>query len=284
MGKLIKVSLLMVLVLVFGLAPVSAAPDYEVGPGWRLALQGNVSWPTTYIGFMNEKNGITVGPRGECHYTDDSGKTWPLANNQSFCRWGIDTLGDETAWSCGNGDNIRLTKDGGKNWDKMADCGFPAHFISFSDLTNGWVGSSTMNKIVATSDGGANWNLIETPDPVNQMIGIFSLSAVSGYALFQEPEASVLYFTVDSGRTWQKQGVLCQGFIATPVIRFFDAGRGMIIGNTKGKAMGFITADGGKTWRAEQVFSKVGTPFLTRDGKTLTLMDLDNVFYVLVRE
>lgn len=284
MRKLIRASLIMSFALMFSLSPIHAAPAYEVGPGWRLALQGTISWPTNFMGFMNEKNGITVGPSGECHYTDDSGKTWPRANNQSFCRWGIDILGDSTAWSCGNGGHIRFTKDGGKNWDKMTDCGFPANFISFFDLTTGWVGSPSMNKIVATSDGGAHWNPIDTPSQVNQMSGITSLSATSGYVLIQEPEASVLYLTEDGGKTWQKQSTVCQGILGIPTIRFFNSKQGIIIGSTKGKMMGFLTDDGGKTWRTENVFSKICIPFLTRDGKTLTLLGFDNIYFVLIRK
>lgn len=284
MKRFVKASFLMVFVLMCCLSAIYAAPAYKVGPGWRLAVQGNLNWPTLFMGFMNEEKGITVGPSGECHYSDDSGKTWPLANNQSFCRWGIDILGDSIAWSCGNGGHIRFTKDGGKNWTAMTDCGFPANLISFFDLTTGWVGSQRINRIVVTSDGGAHWNPINTPSDFEQMSGIAMSSATSGYMLVQELEASVLYLTQDSGNTWLKQGTVCQGTLAAPTIRFFDSTQGMIIGNINGKIMGFITADGGKTWRKENVFSKVCTPFLTRDGKTLTLMGLDNEYYVLTRK
>lgn len=284
MKRFMKASLIMAFVLMCCLSAIYAAPAYEIGPGWRLASQGNINWPTVFMGFMNENKGITVGARGECYYTDDSGNTWHLANNQSLCRWGLDILGDSIAWSCGNGGHIRFSKDGGKNWTPMADCGFPANLISFFDLTNGWVGSQQMNRIAATSDGGAHWNPINTPSDFNQMAAIAMLSATSGYMLVQELEASMLYFTQDSGNTWLKQGAVCQGTLVTPTMRFFDSSQGVIIGNVNGKIMSFITADGGKTWRAENVFSKVCIPFLTRDGKILTLLGLDNVYYVLTRK
>jgi photosystem II stability/assembly factor-like uncharacterized protein len=115
--------------------------------------------------------------------------------------------------------------------------------------------------------------------------GIALISAISGYVLTQGSKASVLYFTQDSGKSWQKLSTVCQGTLFSPTIRFFDNRQGIIIGCTKGKLVGFITADGGKTWQTENIFSKSCITFLTRDGKTLTIMNfIDNNYYVLVRE
>jgi Uncharacterized protein related to plant photosystem II stability/assembly factor len=168
------------------------------------------------MGFMNEKHGITIGANGECHYTDDGGKTWQRANNQSACRYGMDNLDDSIIWSCGNYGNIRFTKDGGKNWDKLADNGFSANLISFRDLQNGWIGSPSANKLVATTDGGMHWNPFDTLSLINLISGIAQLSATSGYVLVQEPDASVLYLTEDGGKTWRTGNVfskICMPFL-----------------------------------------------------------------------
>jgi photosystem II stability/assembly factor-like uncharacterized protein len=282
MKRFKKASFITAFVMMFCLSSIQAAPADMAGPGWRLAFQGTINWPTNFMGFMNEKDGITVGANGECHYTNDGGKSWPRGNNRSHCRYRIDTLGDSIAWSCGNV-HARFTQDGGKNWEQMADPGFSAEYISFIDLTTGWIGSS-LNNLVVTNDAGAHWSPIETPGQSNQMSGIALLSATSGYVLIQEPDASVLYLTEDCGKTWQKQSTVCQGTLPILTMRFFDSRQGIIIGSSERKMVGFITVDGGKTWRTESVFSKVSVPYLTRDGKTLTLLDFDNVYYVLIRK
>jgi photosystem II stability/assembly factor-like uncharacterized protein len=281
MDKLIKMGFMMFFLLIICLSPIYAVSDITIGPGWRLAFQGNTDWPTNFIGFINEKKGMTVGSNGECHYTEDGGKSWLYTYNQSQCRC-LDFLDDTTVYSCGAVGHIRFSKDGGKNWDKKSDCENAPNFISFCDVTTGWAGVS-INKLFTTADGGDHWSPIETPGKPNPMSGITLLSATSGYVLIEEPEGSVLYLTEDGGKSWQKQSTVCQESLFCPAIRFFDSGQGVIIGSTKGKVQEFRTMDGGKTWQSETIFSQTAVPFLTRNGKILTLLGFDNSYYVLTK-
>jgi hypothetical protein len=61
-------------------------------------------------------------------------------------------------------------------------------------------------------------------------------------------------------------------------MRFFDSQQGMIvitaIVDGKAQVTAFHTRNGGQTWTREIVPAGYGIPYLSRDGKTLTLFSL----------
>jgi photosystem II stability/assembly factor-like uncharacterized protein len=96
----------------------------------------------------------------------------------------------------------------------------------------------------------------------------------------------VRYITKDGSKTWSSQSLGLDnpnilGFGSGPfvnetpqaAVRFFDANNGLVVLGLAGKTnlIALRTADGGKTWKEESLPSELGKPYLSRDGKFLTV-------------
>lgn len=232
--------------------------------------------------FHNENFGVWggAGDEGAQHYTLDGGRTWTAAKTGG-CMFSVDIVDINIIWqSCLSGTS--LTMDGGKNWKVIAkDVGGMASILAFADAKTGWVGSGSRFK--TTTDGGATWNELTLPKDVTAVAAISLRTPTDGYLIGKN---GVLYITKDGGKTWQSRSMglenpVILGFGSggwineTPqaAVRFTDPGNGLVVlgldGNTNMLAL--RTADGGKTWKKESVPAKPGKPFISRDGKFLTV-------------
>ena len=178
--------------------------------------------------------------------------------------------------------NVSVSTDGGKTWKAIEDkAGGMGCILAFADADTGWFGFG--NKFQMTADGGATWKELALPEGVSKVAAISLRTAADGYLL---DDAGTLHITQDGGKTWSSRplgldnpGIL--GFASgafvneTPqaAVRFIDAGHGLIVlglsGNTN--LVAFRTADGGKTWKEERLPAELGKPYLSRDGKFLTV-------------
>ena len=71
-------------------------------------------------------------------------------------------------------------------------------------------------------------------------------------------------------------GFVSGGFvneIPQAAVRFVDADHGLVVLGLSSKAsmVAFRTVDGGKTWKEESLPVGLGTPYISRDGKFLTV-------------
>lgn len=122
-------------------------------------------------------------------------------------------VGPQTGWAVGDHGVIWKTADGGSTWDLQASgvkCAL--HSVCFLTDKIGWVAGGEslpyvhqgQGIILATTDGGANWNQIGGPDlPEFHRIKFFTLT--HGVAV-GEPNsrcASGISVTKDGGKTWQ---------------------------------------------------------------------------------
>lgn len=230
--------------------------------------------------FHNETFGVWggAGDEGAQHYTTDGGKTWTAAKTGG-CMFSVDIVDLNTIWqSCLSGTS--LTVDGGKNWKVIAkDVGGLASMLAFADTRTGWVGKGTAFK--KTTDGGATWTDLALPREVTAVAGLSLRTPNHGYLL---DKSGTLFVTEDGGKTWQPRSLglvkpAILGFnndwVETPqaAIRFTDANHGLVVLGLEGKAnlIALRTADGGKTWKEESVPAKPGKPFISRDGRFLTV-------------
>jgi photosystem II stability/assembly factor-like uncharacterized protein len=230
--------------------------------------------------FHNETFGVWggAGDEGAQHYTTDGGKTWTAAQTGG-CMFSVDIVDPNTIWqSCLSGTS--LTVDGGKNWKVVAkDVGGLASILAFADAQTGWVGKGVAFK--KTTDGGATWTDLALPKDVTAVAAISLRTPNHGYLLGKN---GTLYVTEDGGKTWNPRSLglsnpVILGFnnewVETPqaAIRFTDANHGLVVLGLEGKAnmTALRTADGGKTWKEENVPAKLGKPFVSRDGKFLTV-------------
>jgi photosystem II stability/assembly factor-like uncharacterized protein len=232
--------------------------------------------------FHNENFGVWggAGDEGAQHYTLDGGKTWTKAKTGG-CMFSVDIVDTNIIWqSCISGTS--LTVDGGKNWKVIAkDVGGMASILAFADAKTGWVGSGSKFKM--TTNGGATWNELMLPDGVTAVAAISLRTPTDGYLIGKN---GVLYITQDGGKTWKScslglENPVILGFGSggwineTPqaAVRFTDSSNGLVVlglsGNTN--MISLRTTDGGKTWKKEIVPAKLGKPFISRDGRFLTV-------------
>ena len=193
----------------------------------------------------------------------------------------MDIVDVQTIWQCGM-KNVSVSTDGGKTWKAIADkAGGMGCILAFADGKTGWLGFG--DKFQMTTDGGSTWKELALPEDVSKVAAISLRTPTDGYLVDKD---GVLHITQDGGRTWSSQslgldnpdimGFASGGFVnETPqaAVRFVDANHGLVVLGLSGKAsmIALRTADGGKTWKEESLPAKLGTPYISRDGKFLTV-------------
>lgn len=286
----------------------SASAEEEVpdacGPVWAEVLNFKIAHATNYCGFLNEKLGITVGYAGEAHYTADKAATWPRAENVSMCLFGLDYINENLVWASGNGNNVRMSTDGGKAWKEKtsASLGSILSYVDFIDDKNGWV--ANLEKLAATSDGAMTWTEVALPKNAESIAAICLRTPQCGYLM---THSGLLFTTADGGATWSEKDLNLKDYkvadlngntglnkktIAMADISFADENNGTIVFAGMVPGEGFITVclttkDGGAAWVSSPVPDVGFTAkkvFLTSDGQWLTLGDDGNKTAVLKRQ
>jgi photosystem II stability/assembly factor-like uncharacterized protein len=193
----------------------------------------------------------------------------------------LDIVDVQTIWQCGL-KNVSVSTDGGKTWKAIAEkAGGMGCILAFADARTGWLGSGA--KFQMTADGGATWQDLALPKDVSKVAAISLRTPKDGYLVDGN---GVLHITQDGGKTWSSRslGLSAPGILGfgsgpfineTPqaAVRFSDANHGLVVLGLAGKTsfVALRTADGGKTWKEESLPAELGTPYLSRDGKFLTV-------------
>jgi photosystem II stability/assembly factor-like uncharacterized protein len=261
---------------------VTAPTPTEVPERWQTLGKYNVVSVNLLVGFNDENHGIAIGEDGQNVYTLDAGQTWPQADNQSMGLYGLEIVDDQTAFACGTGMNVRLTADGGMTWQAGGNFGggFPAHcrFMSFADAQSGWAATPTL--LGSTTDGAASWATLSLPAGADSLASISLIAPGQGFLL---DVSGRVYATSDNAATWTEAGQLPMGDLTIgslsyplAAMRFQDAVHGMVviaaIVDGAGQVVAFQTTDGGASWTQETVPATYGAPFLSRNGRYLTLL------------
>jgi photosystem II stability/assembly factor-like uncharacterized protein len=258
---------------------------------WQVVGQYRLEQNPNLAGFLNPSLGMTVGYAGATFFTADSSATWQKAKNQSYCRFGLEIVNDQVAWSCGNAGHIRLSTDGGQTWQAATSFGgsepVQCRHLSFLDATTGW--AATPTELGATTDGAQTWQKVTLPDGMGEIQAIFLRTVTDGYVL---DAFGTLYVTADGGQTWQDMPLetnhgqslhFTTRSVPIVAVRFTDAEHGVAVYHQKDDHSGWhawakYTDDGGKTWRKEHIPSpseSAWSTYLSRDGQYLTLASTD---------
>ncbi len=178
--------------------------------------------------------------------------------------------------------NLSVSTDGGITWKAIAEKqGGMGCLVAFSDAKTGWFGFGT--KFQMTMDGGTTWKELALPKDINNIAAISLRTPTDGYLIDKD---SVLHITKDAGKTWSSRslglgspnilGFVSKGFVnETPqaAVRFSDADHGLVVLGLSGETsmIALRTADGGKTWKKESLPAGLGKPYISRDGRFLTV-------------
>jgi photosystem II stability/assembly factor-like uncharacterized protein len=178
--------------------------------------------------------------------------------------------------------NLSVSTDGGKTWKAITGkAGGMGCILAFADTKTGWLGFGA--KFEVTTDGGATWKELALPKDVSKVAAISLRTPTDGYLVDAD---GILHITRDGGKTWSSLSLglvnpSILGFSSGPfvnetpqaAVRFFDANHGLVILGLSGKTnmVALRTADGGKTWKEESLPAELGKPYLSRDGKFLTV-------------
>ncbi|GAA5042594.1 hypothetical protein GCM10011506_45250 [Marivirga lumbricoides] len=227
------------------------------------------------VQFIDENKGWVVGRGSDFPvilYTEDGGTTWTQQEHNSFSGSGFTTvffLNENIGWIGGYEYEIFKTTDGGNTWVKQTttepDQGF-AFFTSmqFQDENIGYATttifqSSTVRKIIKTTDGGETWEPTADQTTMSYVGGLHFFDAEHGYIAGR----SKIMETTNGGDSWEEIYAAPGGESLLNMV-FLNDNIGYAIGSA-----GLIlkSTDGGLNWESK------------RDGVVTTLRSVEFTSY-----
>ena len=177
----------------------------------------------------------------------------------------------QIGWAVNSAGQILHTEDGGASWTTQltADPDTWLRCMSFSNPTDGWVGSITTRQRLWQTRDGKNWidmtrGLPSTP---SAFCGICSPSKNVVFAAgtqYPNREAGIMR-TVDGGQTWTSISMAAHANLLIDTY-FTDDNRGWVVGGQGGtsydrlKPVVLFTTDGGMTWEDKLLNSGIDFP------------------------
>lgn len=266
-----------------------AAPIF--GASWKV-IYTPVQDNFLGVCFVNTDTGFVCTGEGRCAFTYNAGQSWFVTDvAPGIALEDVCFLNSDTGLVCGRKGTLMRTIDGGHSWKDVSPVEDPAHlhdvemFDSRVGLAVGWGMQDSLpyeSIVLRTTDGGATWDR-ETPVGM----GPFEIFYRPGGRLCLLTFGRA-YFSVDKGLTWHgvptvegspgrtisfagKSGII--GGPGGTCAHTADSGRTWIpVPQNEGSffissqmvddSIGYLaghpsvllrTADGGKTWRSEQM-------------------------------
>ena len=266
---------LLVLIMMVGCDKESSVPEDDVTnsiDGWDITKSSyDFDINPRDIFFINPNIGFVVGYNGDIYKTNDSGQTWMKKNSGTtlhlFSVFFLDenigfvssqAMGGCLDADCNKGSVLLKTTDGGETWTKTFFPGYTRILsLKFFDAFNGIaiihkpdVPNSRDEYVATTSDGGANWNLIDLAikPSYDKLFFIDNLVFVAG-------ENQKIFKSSDYGHNWQTITTPIEAFHDVRNIYFYNENIGYIDGITAV----YKTIDGGSNW------NKTNFPFTNFD-------------------
>lgn len=178
--------------------------------------------------------------------TTNGGNLWTLVEGTGdLTLWEIFRVNDDTLWSVGKRGIIIRSTDGGNTWESKSKpefSGLDFRGSYFEDADNGWVVGD--EKVLFTSDGGANW--IEQMQMVG--VGLYGVDFVDPLRGWTVGENGTILHTTDRGINWSSQ--TSGTSVCLRSIDFVDSLNGWAIGDD---GWAIYTTDGGTNWNRKDL-------------------------------
>ncbi|MBI5134808.1 hypothetical protein HZA86_01045 [Candidatus Uhrbacteria bacterium] len=204
--------------------------------------------------FFSSDIGMVVGNKGAILKTTNGGAVWNVqlsATNRNL--FSVAMTSATTAYVAGEGNILLKTTDGGSgspySWQNR-DGGrmYTFRAIDFADASNGMIvgdGGSTMLK---TTDGGATWGGVSTPDNAGEIANAVDLVSGTTTGWMVDSNGGI-YRTTDLGDNWTRQTANVSGasIVGTPLngVWASDANTATVVGDN---GLVVNTTDAGATW------------------------------------
>jgi photosystem II stability/assembly factor-like uncharacterized protein len=178
--------------------------------------------------------------------TTDGGDHWSLVEGtDEFTLWDICRVNDDTLWAVGKRGIIISSTDGGDTWESKSKpefSGLDFRGSYFEDADHGWVVGD--EKVLFTSDGGANWT--EQAQLVG--VGLYGVDFVDSLRGWTVGEDGTILHTTDRGINWSPQTSGTSACLRS--VDFVDLVNGWATGDD---GWAIYTTNGGLIWTRKEL-------------------------------
>jgi len=236
------------------------------GANWDVISTGS-GQSMSFMHFVDANNGYVFLAGSQWFKTTDGGANytslfdWPAV---SF--WGLAFPSDDKiVLTSTSGGEMTVSNDGGITWDYPNNfaTGFDASLYEceFIDANNGLIGGSS-GDLGKTTDGGANWTLIDNAMYQGSNLHINMIQYVDANTVYAGGSKGHIMKSVDGGATWADATAGTQTIydlwqIAADKI-IATAGSGQIYNSTDGTAFTMAKDYGSMTMRAVEFRNGIG--------------------------
>ena len=185
--------------------------------------------------------------------------------------WAVGVTGPNPA-PAGGTTVIVATKDAGKTWEpqqvtggstpQLSGISCPTKLACIAVGTNG-ASLPGSGVVVTTQDGGASWAPAVAPSSALTVATVTCTSTADCTALVSQGTVMWSAHSADFGQTWQQEGDLPPGFVASGQLLCVAGGTCLVpgympTGNGQGEGAVALSTDGGQTWALATVPSGIG--------------------------
>lgn len=215
------------------------------GSSWTVS-QTNTATPILKVRSYNGQIVVASGFDGLILRSTYGGETFEqVTSNVTGDLWGLQMLNDTLGWACGNANSLVKTTDGGISWQRIFTPGYTSDYwwIDFLNESYGFIAAN--GKVLRTTDGGENWEIIQAGDsqPLFTIDIIDSLHiAAGGYGGTGYPAKNI--YSSDGGYTWINGGQTTTHEINC--IKYIDTDTGYIVMSEIGI---YKTTNKGQNWQ-----------------------------------
>lgn len=186
------------------------------GESWRIQFTDE-DFILKSVSFCDELNGWAVGEYGYVYHTEDGGIHWEhQAGEFDFSEetgeivggnflFDVAAVDSQTAWVAGIDGYVAGTVDGGATWQQVTD-GIPkAHLFGITADEQGKVLIVGSAQLLASSDGGASFAVVEAEPPITYG-WLYHVTSRGGGGFAAVGRSGWVYLSDTSGNSWQRSG------------------------------------------------------------------------------